>query len=286
MSNTSPASSLPTPRSEAPTVAYCFYGQYRTADYCLPWIAATVSATSNVRGVFVSTKLANTYPNVSNRSNSQLSDSRVITRKLTETWPDAVVHVDPVVHLVLDPAKGYWNYSRLFWSLNKVYQMYCQWALEHGDVDLLVFHRLDALAGPRPDTIGNYLRRAKVTPYELWVDNGHIRFHFHEFGNGISDLTLVGSPFALGTLLSYTTQSLAHRPTQGWSKFMHGPNIHLLDAAHAASLSVNKLAGETALVRPTADLTIPVFESFEYHAKNWKQDHKGSNKGRHEDEKA
>lgn len=262
----------------SPSVAYCFYGQYRTADYCLPWIAETVGTTDNLRAVFVSTKVMNTYPN-SQGAQAERAKSSSIVSNLLGVWPQAKIHIDPVVHHVLDPKKGYWNYARMFWSMNKAYQMYCDWAEANGDVDLLVFHRLDALTGPNPTTLSSYLKHLQVVPYALWCDNGHIRFHYNEFGLGVSDLTLVGSPFAMGTILSYSTDCMVHRPKQGWHKFMHGPNIQLKNAADAASLTIFKLAGETALVRPNADLTLPVFESFTYHSKFWRQAHKGSNEG-------
>jgi hypothetical protein len=258
----------------SPSVAYCFYGQYRTANYAMPWLKEMVISTDNVKSVFCSTKIMNTYPNSIEDLEKVVTPPDKARATLVKTFPGIELDLSLTVHKALDPNRGYWHYARMIWSMNKVLQMYNVWAKDHGDVDLIVLSRLDSLIGPQPTSLGSWFRHQKPKYRHLWTCPGTMHFSGSELGVGLGDLLLIGTPMSINSLLSYSLECLSTRPRLGWATYRHGPNLLFKRAADASSLLTYPLPVRIALVRPNADLSIPVFDSFEHHAKFWTDNHK------------
>jgi hypothetical protein len=80
----------------------------------------------------------------------------------------------------------------------------------------------------------------------------------------------------MSLLIAGTFEATSCATLQDWRKFMFtGPNVFLRKCADQANLKLERLRAEVAIVRPNADLGVPVFNSFEYHDKFWRTNHKG-----------
>lgn len=258
------------------SIGVLFYGQWRTADYCLPWLELMLGRVNDLRFISVSTKAVSNYRNLkAGQEDSHYKPPADIKDRLRGFLPDVdrVIDINLSVSQQLNPSRGHWAFSRLFWSLNKALSGYNVWAETHGDVDLLVCLRLDTLIGPSIAALGDWLNDVQTDNFSVYTAPESLRFHEGELGLGIGDIVFAASPYAMNAMLSYTCRCLMQKQ-QSWLRFNHGPNILLKDAADAASIRSRALPVSIAIVRPNADLTIPVLESFAHHKDFWWQNHK------------
>jgi hypothetical protein len=256
-----------------PRVAVCLFGQYRTGDYCLPWIREQWSFADAV--YYVGVKTDNTYANLKEYSASALDIKSVKDSVFT--------HLKPLVmHLSIqeqDPltGPGYWHYAPMFRSMQRILYSALRHSVASGiEYDWIVLQRTDVLIGPGINTLK---RAIPSRPHEsdIWTINpsmGQIKGEARS--GGVHDVFLLGSPQAMSLLVSGTFEATAGATVQDWRKFFFtGPNVFLRKCADQANISLQRLNAEVAIVRPNADLEIPVFKSFEHHEKFWRTNHKG-----------
>lgn len=254
-------------------IGVLFYGEWRTADYCWPWNAQMCDRATKV---FISTKIQSSFPNVKGDTAVIQHDPESLKFLARQYVPDCDIDVSADAAERLANSKGYWVYARLMWSMNRAFWLYQQWAKHNPPLDFLILTRLDELVGPHPQALIDWILSDDKNVYHVYSNISNMRFYQQEFGLGIGDLLLAGSPFAINGLLSYCMKTLTVEHEAGWTRWRHGPNIMLNDAAHESSLSVGHVPLPVALVRPNADLSIPVMDSFHYHEKFWLSNHKGT----------
>lgn len=258
-------------------IALCFFGEARTASYTAPWFNECVKGLDlSMLGVCL--KLEAYEPN----SMSNTGKYQVKSRDLFDAYTSQPsFHEKAYFSLVnnfskLDPKKGYWHFSRLFWALNHSLQFYNSWARTHEDVDLLILSRPDCLLGPTPDYFRRWVRSLELHKYDLFTAPGVMKFNTAaDYGLGIGDFALAGSPFALNMLLSNTIGAVVRASVDDHRRYHFGPNIYLKHALDDSGLHHQTIPLNVALVRSSADLSLPVLESFNYHEDFWKSDHKG-----------
>lgn len=255
-------------------IAVCLYGQYRTGDYCLPWITKQFAFAKTE--YFVHTKNYSTEPN------NGMPNPRV--RLPQEIHKNLVSKIGPhlrdykVVGLEDDEkfsaSKGRWHYASMFNSLQQaVYMALARHISE--PFDLIVVQRLDTLVGPRVDGLASIADRMSKTPHSVFSMNPEMRFMPEGMQHGIHDVFLAGQPRSINLLVAQTFEATSTPRSNDWARFLfEGPNVFLNKAARASNLHVRPTGLGFAIVRTTADLSQSVFDSYQYHERYWHTNHK------------
>lgn len=254
-------------------VAVCIYGQYRTGDYCLPWIQEQWASADT--DYYVNVKVGNTYGNLPTRidvADHLVSD---VQSSVSRHLGDRVRHLqvqteDPLTKL------GYWHYAPMFASMQRALYSCLRAVAKGAHYDWVVLQRPDVLVGPEVRSLDKLPVRPLDDISILTVDS-HMNQIFGEArSGGVHDMLLAGSPAAMNLLIAGTFEATVGATLQDWQKFFFtGPNVFLRQCADQANLRLVSFRSIVAVVRPTADLTIPVLQSFEYHRKFWTSSHKG-----------
>ncbi len=256
-----------------PRVAVCLFGQYRTGDYCLPWIREQWSFAE--ADYYVNVKADNTYSNLKEYPASK-SDTDAIKDSVLSHLDSSIRHLsiqeqDPLTE------PGYWHYAPMFRSMQRALYGTLRQAIAAGiEYDWLALQRTDVLIGPGTGTLQ---RALPSRPYEsdIWTINPNMgQISGEARSGGVHDMFLIGKPQAMSLLVAGTFEATACATLQDWRKFFFtGPNVFLRKCADQANLNLPRLNAEVAIVRPNADLEISVFKSFGYHDKFWRANHKG-----------
>jgi len=254
-------------------VAVCLFGQYRTGDYCLPWIREQWASADT--DYYVNVKRGSTYGNLSTKIDVEDHDADDIRDSVRTHLGDKVKDLQVQT---LDPltTPGYWHYAPMFSSMQRALYS-CLRAIAEGErYDWIVLQRPDVLIGPEVRT----LDKLPIRPLDdtsIFTIDGHMGQIFGEArSGGVHDMLLAGSPAAMNLLIAGSFETTAGATLQDWQKFFFtGPNMLLRKCADQANLKLLNLRATVAVVRPTADLALPVFSSFEYHRKFWTYVHKG-----------
>lgn len=254
-------------------VAVCLYGQYRTGDYCLPWIKEQWASAD--ADYYVNVKVGNTYGNLTSEIDVADHAAEDIRESVTLHLGD---HVRSLQIQTEDPLTtlGYWHYAPMFSSMQRAVYSCLRSIAEGSQYDWIVLQRPDVLIGPEVRSLRRLLSHPldETSIFTIDTDMGQI---FGEArSGGIHDMLLAGSPAAMNLLVAGTFEVTAGATLQDWQKFRFiGPNLLLRQCAYQANLRLALFRATVAVVRPTADLTNPVFQSFEYHRKFWTSVHKG-----------
>lgn len=254
-------------------IAVCLYGQYRTGDYCLPWIKEQY-AFADV-DYFVHTKAYSTYPNTRGQNPLEVMYPDVIGKQLrsvlgTQVKWSRILEIGDEHH---KPGNGHWHYAPMFASLQQaVYAALAAYANTHYDV--IIAQRLDMLVGPRVSFLADAARQY-TKPLTVFTVNPEMRFMNEGMQAGIHDVFLAGTPSTMNLLVGETFEATACPSKNDWQRYLfEGPNVFLRKAAASAGLHLAHARVGFALVRPTADLTVPVFDSYSYHEKFWSTQHR------------
>ena len=254
-------------------IAVCLYGQWRTADYCLPWIAKQYEFADV--SYFVHTKTYSTYTNtdVGYKDYSARSIENSVTKYLKGVRSLEVICRQDEKFV---PKNGHWHYAPMFSSMQRAAYAFFD-TPDYESFDWVVLQRLDSLVGP---VVGSFGQKFSLHPTTdtLYVMDRNMRFSLEANQRGLHDLLIVGKPHVVNLLVAETFQATANPKHTDWQRFaFEGPNVFLRKCANACGHRVEDLAGlEIALVRPDADLDrFPVFDSFEHHKSFWIKNHKG-----------
>lgn len=256
-----------------PRVAVCLFGQYRTGDYCLPWIREQWASTDV--SYYVNVKVGNTYGNLLNSPRVDAHSADSIADSVFHHLGDKVKHVQVQTE---DPltTPGYWHYAPMFSSMQLSLYRALRHVAEGHHYDWIVLQRPDVLIGPEVRSLDKLPIRPLDDTSIFTVDPHMSQIHGEARSGGVHDMLLAGSPAAMNLLIAGTFEATAGASLQDWQKFFFmGPNLLLRRCADQANLRLVPLRATVAVVRPTSDLTVPVLNSFEYHRKFWTSVHKG-----------
>lgn len=255
-------------------IAVCLYGQYRTGDYCLPWITKQFAFAKTE--YFVHTKSYSTEPN-NGMPNPKIRPPSEISRHLIAKI-GSNLHNYKVISIEddakFDASKGRWHYASMFNSLQQV--VYMALARHVSDpFDLMVVQRLDTLIGPHVDSFSSVAARMSTIPHSIFSMNPEMRFMPEGMQHGMHDVFLAGQPRSINLLVAQTFEATSTPRSNDWARYLfEGPNVFLNKAARAANLHVRPSGLGFAIVRSTADLSRSVFASYQYHERYWHTNHK------------
>lgn len=237
-------------------IAVCLHGQFRTGTYCLPWIIQTYANafTLTDRPVEIDYFF---YAKVD--ANSTLEE---IHRAITEYNPKKYIVAEHYVNEFRQDiimARGIANAV----NLKQQYEVENNFMY-----DVCVIQRFDGLLGPFTTSLRDQLQIKPIEPMTVYVE---CEFFFKErsYKHGVQDLSLIGSNLAIDLLVGEFTVL--------WNKLEHDKSldynqsilIFLKMFSENCSLAIGTLTVQTALVRSTADLTVPVLHSYAYHNEYW-----------------
>lgn len=259
-------------------VAVCLYGQFRTGEYCLPWIVEQYKFGD--AKYYAHVKTYSTYANTVGSKPDVKSKDKIEAVLRSHLGNDlsylAIVDYDEER---LVPKKGHWHYAPMFSSMQQAAYAAFK-ANASTNVDWVVLQRLDVLIGPQPDTLSSRLFSQPPDLHTVYTINANMRFEKEGGQHGIHDVYLAGSLQSMNLLVAETFPATANPQATDWQRFaFEGPNVFLRKAAQTCGLHVRQLPVEMAIVRPTADLATPAFQSFKHHESTWHQDHKGMKNG-------
>ena len=254
-------------------IAVCLYGQYRTGDYCLPWIRKQYAFAD--ADYFIHTKVSSTYPNTEVEEPLRYVYPEDVHRSIRNELGLLVktCRILSVGEEKQTPDRGHWHYAPMFSSMqHAVYAALGAYATT--PYDLIIAQRLDMLVGPFVESVAeaakNYTR-----PHTVFTVNPEMRFMNEGMQAGIHDVFLAGTPAAMNLLVAGTLEATAFPRTTDWQRYLfEGPNVFLRKAAATAGLHVGHARVGFALVRPNADLSRPALESYAYHEKFWSTNHR------------
>jgi hypothetical protein len=171
---------------------------------------------------------------------------------------------------------GYWHYAPMFSSMQRALYSCLRAVTTGAHYDWVVLQRPDVLIGPEVRSLHKLTSHVPDSTSIFTVDTHMSQIFGEARSGGVHDMLLAGSPAAMNLLIAGTFEATAGATLQDWQKFFFmGPNLLLRKCADQANLRLAPLRAAVAVVRPTADLTQSVFNSFEYHRKFWTSIHKG-----------
>ena len=289
-------------------IAVCLYGQPRTALYCAPWIKEwfnvppgteinTYKKNIDMLPEFVSKdqcevevdyflhiKDYNIYMNTIGDVGDNPIDSPV--QKVSQDYINELINVyQPKKHQVLTFEEEYElihgqrnGYSALFYSITSAMRLKREYEIETGTLyDYCFTHRYDGIIGPGIDTFKNRLSGPGFPPMSVLALGELYRWKWEFWRLGPSDVFLGGENLAMELLLADASRIYTSDNLFICNDDIGGPNLVL-----GKSFSNSSIKLETdynlhcAIVRHSADLTIPIFESWPYHQNYWLTNHKST----------
>lgn len=277
-------------------VAVCLYGQPRTWRYCVAHIRqqyvnqeAPVKRLSGFHkrtpliqtnneliefDFFVSVKNYNFFNHVDGHRQLQLLGDEEI-RDLLQAFAPKLSYISEYEHekrLTEWPA---WGYSAMFHSLHRAVTLKQRYEASQGfTYDTVVLQRYDVVFNPVDQLIKNLIHHG-VMPLTLYTPAGReYRFWHEAWRPGGSDLVMVGDSLAIDLISSAASIVWSHPTEEVIDRWLpYGPNTFISLVAHDCNVQVHHHPFSFALVRPNADLSQPLPESFAYHQNFWTSTH-------------
>ena len=284
-------------------IAVCFYGQPRTWQYCAPWIKAAFNPELGTNGAFrkfdttngindsfmlarktnldvdyfFNAKDYNTFSNTSNKETERVS---------AEELAAIVAEYSPKGHsfttLEQDDATvgrpGDWHFSRMISSMCAVNELKKAYeASENFVYDVVIMHRFDTLAGPRPESYLPTLLAKGVEPMSVYTTSSeNFRMYRELWRTGFDDMVFAGDSLGIDMLTSYFYRKFENTVESNLNDIDYrlGPNVLISEAVHESAMVRRHIPGELAIVRSEADLNRHVLTSFKYHHEFWHTNHK------------
>lgn len=282
-------------------IAILMYGQPRTWRYCAPWIKSAFStgirrgvfseltsvdalhpvfSTSNLADVHVdffgATKTYNTYPNTGSVITEIVSDSEISELKTEfnfKAFTSTSIEEDTAKFL----REGDYHFSRMFSSICAANELKRQYELETNTLyDIVVFHRFDALTGPTPHAYIDSLLHHHKEPMSIYTSTPqNFRMYLELWRSGFDDMIFSCDGLGADLLTAWLYRLFENDDTHNNQvDYRVGPNLVISRAVSELNLLRRHINGvELAIARKEADLSKPVFESFNYHSQFWIDNH-------------
>lgn len=277
-------------------VAICLYGQPRTALYCAPWIHETFSFMPTLpTRLWHPRRLSGEvdcmerefeidyFCDIKSRSDSghtiggrTTNNTSTELHKIREIYKPKKYTLTPSV-IDDEILKTGPFYTTMYSSICRAVQLKQLYESEENFIyDWVFVSRYDTLVGPNVDSLKKYVQINGVQPLTIYGIGGEqTRFMFESFRAGPNDFMWWGDSFAVDTLCAKLLETWAtNNPIEDLRAVYHlGPNTTLAISLCDSGLVYQPVPFAVCLVRGTAELSIPVFDSFDYHARFWVNNH-------------
>lgn len=275
-------------------IAVCLFGQLRTAEYCAPWIKESFNFSAYDRETMTwekqnhwDTGKYEKYEQpfqvdyfcdfkTSSFTTNDVGDKKKLHTprdidKIRSLYNPVAEHITPdAVDVIIANNRPF--AGKMFSSMCRTVLLKQQYELQNNFMyDAVFLHRYDVLTGPSPTALRDVFHPHGVQPLCIYGEHtSNIRFVNEGFRAGFMDLLLWGDSFSIDSLCARLYQNWAVcDPEQLKHEFSFGPNVALSIAVSDVGLAFHPLHIGTTIVRKTADLSIPVFDSYAYHETFW-----------------
>lgn len=289
-------------------IAVCLYGQPRTALYCAPWIKQWFNIPPGTQintykqnidmfpefvskdacevevDYFLHIKDYNIYINTIGDSGDNPNNSPV--QRVGNEYIDELINIyQPKKHQVLSFDEEYNlihglrnGYSALFYSMTSAMRLKKEYEIETGTIyDYCFTHRYDGIVGPGIDTFKVRLEGPGFPPMSVLALGDNYRWKWESWRLGPSDVFLGGDNLAMEMLLADVSRVYSSDDMFICNDDIGGPNIILGRSFNNSNIKLEIDHNlHCAIVRHSADLSIPVLESWPYHQNFWLANHKSN----------
>jgi len=290
-------------------IAVCLYGQPRTALYCAPWIKQWFNVPSGIQvnqykknfdmmsefvskepcdvevDYFLHIKDYNIYINTIGDPEWDGSTNGV--KFVSQEFINELVAVyNPKKYEVLTceeeknmTSTGVRNgYSAMFYSLTSAMRLKREYEIETGQIyDYCFTHRYDGIMGPSIDGFKMRLEGIGFPPMSVLTLGEMYRWKWENWRLGPNDVFLGGDNLAMEMLLADTSRIYASDNFMMCNDDIGGPNVVLGKSFGNSNVRQDSEPHmHCAIVRHSADLNIPVLESWAYHQNFWLTNHKST----------
>lgn len=273
-------------------VAVCLYGQPRTAEYCSPWIKRSFSFQEGKETRCWGKKKefdgSIEYPTFSVDYFCDLKEFSTAGNFSGKWETPTSYHGDEYIQNIIDiykPKKyvvttkdeedkinfGNPFYTPMFSSICKTVNLKQQVEIEENKLyDWVFITRYDNIVGPSISSLSDYVQNCGVKPLTVYSCGIFGRMINESMRPGFNDTFFWGDSASIDFITSKMYKAWAsNNKFEINHAFNLGPNTFLGAALSDAGLVYEPAYVDFALVRQTADLTTPVFESWYYHKDFW-----------------
>ena len=262
-------------------IAVCLYGQPRTALYCAPWIKEWFNVSPDTEiDYFLHTRDYNTYINT--EGDPDIYDPIVVNQAQLNNIIDIYRPKKYEISNYKDERKTIANrkiqnvYSNMYYSMSSSLRLKKEYELETGELyDYCFMHRLDAIVGPTIDTFKAKLFSTGFPSLTISTLTHIFRWKKECWRLGPGDLFFGGENLATEIIMADACRIYMSIDRLVCNDDLGGPGAILGKSIHNTNiLQENNSNMVAAVVRHSADLTIPVMESWQYHNDFWIKNHK------------
>ena len=290
-------------------IAVCLYGQPRTALYCAPWIKQWFNVPSGIQvnqykknfdmipefvskepcdvevDYFLHIKDYNIYintigdPEWDGSTNGVKFVSQEFINELVAVYNPKKYEVLTCEEEKTMTSTGVRNgYSAMFYSLTSAMRLNREYEIETGQIyDYCFTHRYDGIMGPSIDGFKMRLEGIGFPPMSVLTLGEMYRWKWENWRLGPNDVFLGGDNLAMEMLLADTSRIYASDNFMMCNDDIGGPNVVLGKSFGNSNIRQDSEPHlHCAIVRHSADLNIPVLESWAYHQNFWLTNHKST----------
>jgi len=288
-------------------IAVCLFGQPRTGLYCAPWIKQWFDVPYGIEinqyrqnfdmhpefvskepcdvqiDYFMHVKDYNIYINTI--GDPEWDGTRNAVKILPEEELSKLIDIyKPKKYGILTNSEeasmtnpGIRNgYSTMFHSITSAMRLKREYEIETGELyDYCFTHRYDGISGPTIDSFKIRLEGAGFPPMSVTSIGDIHRWKWENWRLGPNDIFLGGDNLAMEILLADTSKVYLTDNFIMCNDDIGGPNVILgrsfgnTNIKHFPEHNIH-----CAIVRHSADLNIPVMDSWAYHQNFWLTNHK------------
>lgn len=273
-------------------IAVCLYGQPRTFKYCEPWIRrsftfqpdretriwgkqkdfdAKIEYPSFTVDYFCDIKNQSTAGNFSGKWETPTENHSVedISAIVDIFKPKKYIFTNGINEKRIHDKDHF--FVPMFTSICKTVLLKQQVEIEEGvSYDWVFVTRYDNIIGPSISTLSEYVQNHGVRPLTIYSTGPMGRTINESFRPGFNDTIFWGDSLSIDMLSAKMYSSWATNNRDELNQIQNlGPNTFLANALFDAGLMYESAFVDYALVRPIADLTKPVLESWYYHKDFW-----------------
>lgn len=285
-------------------IAVCLYGQPRTGVYTAPWVRESFNIPAGSEMNLYS-KPFDSYHMLLGRQACEfevdyffnVKDYNIyFNTKGDPEWEDVrPIPVDPAVINELikiyqpkayeifsaESEKNILNgernsYVAMYYSIARAMRLKRQYEINNNvSYDFCFAHRFDTIIGPSITSFRDRLLGPGFNPLAVFASTETLRWRWEAWRLGPSDIFFGGDNMAMEMLMADISRLWSSDDFIQLSDEIGGPNVTMYRSAANSSVKLDYDHNIiSAVVRHRADLTIPVFDSWQYHQQFWLSNHK------------
>lgn len=285
-------------------IAVCLFGQPRTGIYTAPWILESFNIPAGTE-INIYSKPFDSYHPLLQRQQCEVEvdyffnvkDYNIyFNTKGDPVWdkvrpiPVSESDIQQLVDLykpsayevvsadsernMLDGERN--SYTAMYYSISRAMRLKRQYEINNNvNYDFCFAHRFDTMIGPYTKSFRDRLTGPGFNPLAVFTSSEILRWRWESWRLGPNDIFFGGDNMAMEMLMADISRLWGSDDELQLNDELGGPNLILNRSAGNASVKLDYDYNIiSAVVRHSADLSIPVFDSWQYHQNFWLSNHK------------